>query len=228
MVERANKPTALAATPGLPPQPQVDFSADNSRVSARLPTGESVDVLLYGATVTSWKDSAGNEKLWLSDAAVLDGSAPVRGGIPLVFPVSRLWLLSLSPSSACCPRAVPVLTCHATIQVFGQDPNHPPTSELPSHGFARRSRWEFLGKSTSESAPLGSGSRDDAVKLDFGLSSPTLDDSTKQQWPHAFSLIYSVTLSPQGLSTSIVITNDGDSVFDYQVLLHTYLKINVR
>ncbi len=93
MVDRPNKPTALATTPGLPPQPQVNFSPDNSRVSASLPTGESVDILLYGATVISWKDRAGNEKLWLSDAAKLDGSKAVRGGIPLVFPVS--YLLSL-------------------------------------------------------------------------------------------------------------------------------------
>lgn len=88
MVDRPNKPAALATTPGLPPQPQVNISHANSRVSAVLPTGESVEVLLFGATVISWKDRAGNEKLWLSDAAKLDGSKAVRGGIPLVFPVS--------------------------------------------------------------------------------------------------------------------------------------------
>lgn len=87
MVDRGRKPSALASTPGLPPQPQVAFSADNSRVTATLPTGESVSVLLYGATVVSWKDKNGDEKLWLSEAAKLDGSKPVRGGIPLVFPV---------------------------------------------------------------------------------------------------------------------------------------------
>jgi glucose-6-phosphate 1-epimerase len=89
MVERANKPKppTLSATPGLPPQPTVTFSDDNSRVVAELPTGERVEVLLYGATVISWKDAQGDEKLWLSDAAKLDGSKAVRGGIPVVFPV---------------------------------------------------------------------------------------------------------------------------------------------
>jgi glucose-6-phosphate 1-epimerase len=87
MVDRRNKPSALASTPGLAPQPQVAISHDNSRVSAVLPTGESVEILLYGATVVSWKDKDGNEKLWLSEATKLDGSKPVRGGIPLVFPV---------------------------------------------------------------------------------------------------------------------------------------------
>ena len=86
-MDRPNKPSALSATPALPPQPQVTISDGSSRVTAVLPTGESVDVLLYGATVVSWKDSEGDEKLWVSDAAKLDGSKPVRGGIPLVFPV---------------------------------------------------------------------------------------------------------------------------------------------
>jgi glucose-6-phosphate 1-epimerase len=89
MVERANKPKppTLSSTPGLPPQATVTFSEDNSRVTAELPTGESVEVLLYGATVISWKDASGDEKLWLSEAAQLDGTKAVRGGIPVVFPV---------------------------------------------------------------------------------------------------------------------------------------------
>jgi glucose-6-phosphate 1-epimerase len=89
MVERANKPklAALSSTPGLPPQAIVTFADDNSSVTAELPTGETVKVLLYGATVISWKDAAGDEKLWLSEAAKLDGSKAVRGGIPIVFPV---------------------------------------------------------------------------------------------------------------------------------------------
>lgn len=46
----------------------------------------SATVLLYGATVLSWK-AQGSEQLWLSESAKLDGSKAVRGGIPLVFPV---------------------------------------------------------------------------------------------------------------------------------------------
>jgi len=97
MVDRRNKPSALSSTPGLAPQAQVTFSDDNSRVSAVLPTGESVEVLLHGATVISWKGKGGDEKLWLSEAAKLDGSKAVRGGIPLVFPVRRP-LFSYLPS----------------------------------------------------------------------------------------------------------------------------------
>ena len=203
MVDRPNKPSALATTPGLPPQPQVQISDDNSRVTATLPTGESVDILLHGATVISWKGKAGEEKLWLSEAAVLDGSKAVRGGIPLVFPV------------------------------FGTAPDHKPTSQLPQHGFARTSRWEFLGKSTSESAGEGgagasssSSSADNAsVKLDFGLSSSNLSDAARKIWPSAFHLVYSVTLDRDSLTTSLVVTNDSEQAFEFQVLLHTYLRV---
>lgn len=46
----------------------------------------TVTILKYGATVLSWKVND-VEQLWLSSGAKLDGSKPVRGGIPLVFPV---------------------------------------------------------------------------------------------------------------------------------------------
>ncbi|KAK4174288.1 galactose mutarotase-like domain-containing protein [Triangularia setosa] len=198
MVERPNKPSSLVATPGLPPQPTVSFSDDNSLVTATLPTGESITVLLYGATVISWKDSSSSEKFWLSSAAKLDGTKPVRGGIPLIFPV------------------------------FGPPPpDHAQTSSLPQHGFARTSRWEFLGKSTSESSG-NQQTGDLSVKLDFGLSSAAngLDPKAKEAWPYKFNLIYSVTLNRKDLTTSLVVTNDDERPFDCQVLMHTYLKVN--
>ncbi|KAK4136657.1 galactose mutarotase-like protein [Trichocladium antarcticum] len=183
--------TALAAPRNQAAQPSVTFSADNARVTAELPTGEAVEVLLHGATVLRWRDGAGRERLWLSEAAAVDGSRAVRGGVPVVFPV------------------------------FGTAPDHPQAGRLPQHGFARTSRWEFLGKSTSESAA------DLSVKLDFGLSSAAegLDPTAAPLWPFRFNLIYSVTLSRESLTTSIVVTNDDDKAFDCQVLMHTYLRV---
>lgn len=93
-MDRPKKPSPISAsTTG--PQPSVDV--DNSRITAKLPTGESVEVLLHGATVISWK-SQGQENLWLSSKAVLDGSKPVRGGIPVVFPVGMHLSMFLSES----------------------------------------------------------------------------------------------------------------------------------
>lgn len=84
-MERANRPSNIS--PAAPvPQPSVDAQQD--KVRASLPTGDSVEILLYGATVTSWK-SNGHENVFVSEAAKFDGSKPVRGGIPVVFPVGR-------------------------------------------------------------------------------------------------------------------------------------------
>lgn len=161
-----------------------------------LPTGEAVEILLYGATIISWKDASGAEKLFLSSAAKLDGSKAVRGGIPLVFPV------------------------------FGAGSGSEATAALPQHGFARTSRWEFLGKSTSEGAGNKDGG-DSSVKLDFGLSQSNLGEEAKKAWPYAFGLIYSVTLGREGLGTSIVVRNEGSSGWEFQVLMHSYLKVDV-
>ena len=87
-MERSKKPSAIPVSPTIP-TPQVSISNDNSRVTASLPTGESIEVLLFGATVLSWKTAEGKENLFVSSKAHLDGSKAVRGGIPLVFPVSR-------------------------------------------------------------------------------------------------------------------------------------------
>ncbi|KAJ2725183.1 hypothetical protein GGI07_001445 [Coemansia sp. Benny D115] len=62
-----------------------DASGRLTMVTLSQSPGSSVTVNLYGATVTSWK-SQNKEKLFLSSLAKLDGSKPVRGGIPLVFP----------------------------------------------------------------------------------------------------------------------------------------------
>ncbi|KAF2116150.1 galactose mutarotase-like domain-containing protein [Lophiotrema nucula] len=194
MVDRANRPSALNAPSAAAPGPQVDItgSGAGSKVTATLPSGESIEVLLYGATVISWKSNGGKtENLWLSEKAAVDGSKAVRGGIPVVFPV------------------------------FGPPPKSGhPTSSLPQHGFARSSRWEFLGKSTSEDA-LDSSS----VKLDFGLYTSGISEDAKKAWPLDFGLVYSVTLSKDSLQTVINVRNEGEQSFEFQFLLHTYFKI---
>ena len=49
-------------------------------------SGASCKIHGFGATVISYKTSAGRECLFLSRDAKLDGSKAIRGGIPLVFP----------------------------------------------------------------------------------------------------------------------------------------------
>ncbi|KAF2036547.1 galactose mutarotase-like protein [Setomelanomma holmii] len=194
MVDRANRPSALSAPKASAPGAQVDIvgQGGSQKVVATLSSGESVEVLLFGATVTSWKSNGGkSENLWLSEKADLTGSKAVRGGIPVVFPV------------------------------FGPPPKSGhATSSLPQHGFARSSRWEFLGKSDTEDA-LDS----DSVKLDFGLDKSGLSEDARKAWPLDFGLVYSVTLSKESLQTVITVRNEGEESFEFQFLLHTYFKI---
>lgn len=191
-MDRKNRPTSITMAPSLP---QASVSLENDIVRAQLPSGDSVEVYLYGAHVTSWKTSDGTERLFLSTAAVLDGSKPIRGGIPIVFPV------------------------------FGPPPKNHATSQLPQHGFARNSTWEFLGKSTSESV---SSKSDENVKLDFGLSSAMLPEKTKKLWPYEFGLVYSVTLSKSRLEAQLHVQNKDDKPFDFHVLYHSYFTCKVR
>jgi glucose-6-phosphate 1-epimerase len=102
MVDRANKPSALSAPKAEAPGAQVDIvgQGGSQKVIATLSSGESVEVLLFGATVTSWKSHGGKtENLWLSEKADLTGGKPVRGGIPVVWPVSLHLMLGSSTRS---------------------------------------------------------------------------------------------------------------------------------
>ena len=111
----------------------------------------------------------------------------------------------------------------AVFQVFGPPPKSDhATSSLPQHGFARSSRWEFLGKSDTEDA-----ADSDSVKLDFGLDKSGLSEDARKAWPLDFGLVYSVTLSKGSLQTMITVRNEGEESFEFQFLLHTYFKIQV-
>ncbi|KAA1467176.1 glucose-6-phosphate 1-epimerase [Dentipellis sp. KUC8613] len=93
------------------------YEQTTDRVILKHPQGASAEILLYGATVLSWKspDATNNtptERLFVSSKAALDGTKPVRGGIPVVFPC------------------------------FGP-PSHPEHLKLAQHGFARSEVWAF-------------------------------------------------------------------------------------
>jgi glucose-6-phosphate 1-epimerase len=55
------------------------------KVKGSLDGDSSIELYLFGGHITSWVN-AGRERLWMSNSSVMDGSAPLRGGIPLCFP----------------------------------------------------------------------------------------------------------------------------------------------
>ena len=50
-----------------------------------LPNGDSVRISDFGAQVLSWT-AQGHERMFCSEHAVVDGSAAIRGGVPVCFP----------------------------------------------------------------------------------------------------------------------------------------------
>lgn len=66
------------------------------------------------------------------------------------------------------------------------------------------------------------------MKLDFGLYSSNLSEEARKAWPYDFGLVYSVTLGKDSLQTVMNVRNEGSDVFEFQMLLHTYLRVKVR
>jgi glucose-6-phosphate 1-epimerase len=98
-------------------------------------------------------------------------------------------------------------------QAFG--PNSASVN-LPQHGFARISKWDFLGENSEESS---------SVQVDFGLSPVNIPEELRNAWNHPFGLIYSVILGQKSLQTKLVVQNEGEQAFDFQVLFHTYFNV---
>jgi glucose-6-phosphate 1-epimerase len=65
------------------------------------------------------------------------------------------------------------------------------------------------------------------VKLDFGLTQEHLNADARKAWPYDFGLVYSVTLSKDGLQTMLNVNNSGDQSFEFQMLLHSYWRVDV-
>lgn len=81
---------------------------------------------------------------------------------------------------------------------------------LPGHGFARRSKWSF-----------------DVIndKPCFVLTNKDLSVEYAEAYPHQFKLVFEVTLSADGFSTAMYITNNGETAMNFQALFHTYYNI---
>src|SRR5689334_9000596 len=57
-----------------------------NEVRITTPEGAEATISLFGAHLMSWKTADGRERLFLSQRSALDGSAAIRGGMPVIFP----------------------------------------------------------------------------------------------------------------------------------------------
>ena len=61
-------------------------AGDLPKLTLVAPDGARAEVYLYGAHVVSWVPAGGQERLFLSRASAFRTGAPIRGGVPVVFP----------------------------------------------------------------------------------------------------------------------------------------------
>lgn len=83
---------------------------------------------------------------------------------------------------------------------------------LPSHGFARTSKWS-IGQIIES---------DSGVELELKLHS---SEETLKLWPYPFELTLKATLNKQ-LKLELITENQGKHAFTYRSALHTYLNIS--
>lgn len=84
---------------------------------------------------------------------------------------------------------------------------------LPRHGFARNRAWQWAEGAERGGAAIG------VLRLDS-------DDATRALWPHDFSAELTVVVSGLQLDLELEVTNTGDTAFDLQAALHTYLRLD--
>lgn len=61
-------------------------AGDLPKLTLVAPDGAQAEIYLYGAHVTSWVPAGGQERMFMSQKSAFRAGAPIRGGIPVVFP----------------------------------------------------------------------------------------------------------------------------------------------
>lgn len=89
---------------------------------------------------------------------------------------------------------------------------HPSDPSLPQHGFARIMPWSVV-----ETRVLEGG----RAMLRLALHD---DETTRQAWPYAFSLEYTVTVGPE-LEVELLHRNTDQATVTITNTLHTYLSV---
>ncbi|KAJ3258265.1 hypothetical protein HK103_003746 [Boothiomyces macroporosus] len=95
-------------------------------------------------------------------------------------------------------------------------PQFGPKGPLPQHGFARVSKWDWLGVTTENASEL---------TVSFGLKPDAVPESQRKIWSHDFKLLYTVTLIGNTLKTKLTVHNTSSGPFGFTSLLHTYIRV---
>ncbi|KAL6304278.1 galactose mutarotase-like protein [Sparassis latifolia] len=185
----------------------VDVQPD--RVVLKHPKGASAEILFYGATVISWKSgSSANpeaaERLFVSSKASLDGSKPVRGGIPVVFPCF----------------GAPTHPEHSKLSQHG-------------FARSEKWILENIVMDNEAGVSVRFGMHNDtayqhrALADSWNLAALEPTAAIQAKFERPFHLAYVVTLAEHQLSTALHVKNtalSSTSPLEFQALLHNYIR----
>ncbi len=137
-----------------------------------------------GGVITNWV-SEGNEILYFDEKRFMDKTKSIRGGIPILFPICG----NLNTSSS----------------VFGNG-----YLQLPQHGFARDSQWEYSFNENEK----------------FLCLFLNASKKTKKYYPFDFELKIEVILKINSLEFKISIHNQTDFAMPINFGLHPYFNVS--
>ena len=145
-----------------------------AHITLALPAGDRVRVAMHGAHVLSWETADGREHLYLSPRAVMDGTGPIRGGVPVCFPQFNQRVLAGQPL----PKHGFARTQPWTLDHQTADPQQAQARLRLTDDTATRSLWSH-GFDAALDVCLRAG------ELQIGFSVRNTGD---QPWPFALAL----------------------------------------
>lgn len=202
-------PTTATSSSSFPAKPMIDLQDDKVILTNG---SSSAEILHYGATVVSWQVD-GQDQLWLSTAAKLDGSKPVRGGIPLVFPV-------FGQGTTEDTKALPQhgFARNSTWEFLGQVKENPPTIQYALS--PEQANPDVYGK-------WGTGDYDFTLILTVTLEEDALkthiEVTNEDKRPWDFKWLFHTYLYVQDIDDTLVTNLPGQKCYD-QLLAETYVE----
>jgi glucose-6-phosphate 1-epimerase len=167
-------------------------------MNSSLPQGVSLTTGRGGLPVLAINTPLATAEIYLNGAHVAQFTP--NGEKPLLFVSQKSHFTEGKPIRGGVPLIFPW---------FGPNTVNP---SLPAHGFARTRKWEVAA----------SAAADGAVQILLKLDP---DATSRQLWPHSFSLAFTVTVA-RSLRMDLDVTNTGSESFQFEEALHTYLAVS--
>jgi glucose-6-phosphate 1-epimerase len=178
------------------------------RLRLEHPSGARAELYLQGAHVTSWQPAGGAEWLFLSRSAKFAAGAPIRGGIPVVFPQ----FADRGP-----------LPKHGFVRtmpwrwVTGAD-----TGDATSASGDASLTSDDATSASDDATRAGRGAAADAVRVVLELTDSA---ASMALWPHRFRTRLAVELGATSLRVALEVVNTGEQPLAFTGALHSYFRV---